>query len=47
MPSIHFGVYEERLRELEVTVERAGERIAPPPGFEPGTIGLTGRRSTS
>ncbi len=21
--------------------------IAPPPGFEPGTIGLTGRRSTS
>ena len=23
------------------------EKIAPPPGFEPGTIGLTGRRSTS
>ena len=23
------------------------KNIAPPPGFEPGTIGLTGRRSTS
>ena len=23
------------------------KKIAPPPGFEPGTIGLTGRRSTS
>ena len=23
------------------------EKITPPPGFEPGTIGLTGRRSTS
>ncbi len=48
---------EERLRRLKIAVDLVfnkrihksskNKKIAPPPGFEPGTIGLTGRRSTS